>query len=96
MDAIEAERCARALGCTETACRNALPRWLHEYNHHKPHTAVRGRPPISRLTNVPGLEPGEWPRAKRRVGSLRPVESLASTKSTSVTCPIEECRRRRL
>ncbi len=39
---------------SETARRNALPAWLHEYNHHRPHTAIGNRPPISRLTNLPG------------------------------------------
>ena len=39
---------------TETARRKALPGWLHEYNHHRPHTAIGGHPPISRLTNLPG------------------------------------------
>jgi transposase InsO family protein len=38
---------------SETARRNALPAWLHEYNHHRPHTAIGNKPPISRLTNVP-------------------------------------------
>jgi transposase InsO family protein len=38
---------------SETARRKALPAWLHEYNHHRPHTAIGGRPPISRLTNLP-------------------------------------------
>jgi transposase InsO family protein len=28
----------------------ALPRWLHIYNVHRPHTALAGQPPISRLT----------------------------------------------
>jgi transposase InsO family protein len=27
----------------------ALPRWLHVYNVHRPHTALSGQPPISRL-----------------------------------------------
>ncbi|MCU1560420.1 IS481 family transposase [Mycetocola sp.] len=39
---------------TESARRNALPAWLHGYNHHRPHTAIGGHPPISRLTNLPG------------------------------------------
>lgn len=39
---------------TENARRNALPAWLHEYNHHRPHTAIGTRPPITRLTNLPG------------------------------------------
>jgi transposase InsO family protein len=39
---------------SELARRQALPGWLHEYNHHRPHTAIGRRPPISRLTNLPG------------------------------------------
>ena len=38
----------------ESARRKALPAWLHEYNHHRPHTAIGNRSPISRLTNVSG------------------------------------------
>ncbi len=34
--------------------RDALPTWLHEYNHHRPHTACGNKPPITRLTNLPG------------------------------------------
>ena len=33
--------------------REALPGWLHFYNHHRRHTAIGG-PPISRLNNLPG------------------------------------------
>jgi transposase len=39
---------------SEAARRKALPAWLHHYNHHRPHTATGGKPPITRLTNVPG------------------------------------------
>jgi transposase InsO family protein len=39
---------------SETQRRDALASWLHEYNHHRPHSATEGKPPISRLTNVPG------------------------------------------
>ena len=39
---------------TEHARRKALPAWLHEYNHHRPHTAIGNVPPITRLTNLPG------------------------------------------
>jgi transposase InsO family protein len=39
---------------TESARRNALPGWLHEYNHHRHHTAIGKVPPISRLTNLAG------------------------------------------
>ena len=38
----------------ETERSNALPGWLHFYNHHRPHSAIGGRPPADRLTNVPG------------------------------------------
>jgi transposase InsO family protein len=31
-----------------------LPSWLHFYNHHRPHSAISGQPPITRLTNLPG------------------------------------------
>lgn len=39
---------------SETERRAALPGWLHFYNHHRLHTAIGNKPPISRLTNVPG------------------------------------------
>jgi transposase InsO family protein len=39
---------------SEQARHKALPAWLHHYNHHRPHTATGGNPPITRLTNVPG------------------------------------------
>jgi transposase InsO family protein len=44
----------RRLYTGESQRRKALPGWLHEYNHHRPHTAIGGQPPISRLTNLPG------------------------------------------
>lgn len=39
---------------SESARRDALASWVHEYNHHRPHTAVGGKAPITRLTNLPG------------------------------------------
>ena len=39
---------------SETARREALPNWLHFYNHHRHHSAI-GAPPISRIeNNLPG------------------------------------------
>ena len=38
---------------SETERRDALAAWVHEYNHHRPHSAIGAKPPISRLTNVP-------------------------------------------
>jgi hypothetical protein len=44
--------------------RKALPAWLHEYNHHRLHTAIGKATPISRLTHLPGqyTPAGQWPR----------------------------------
>jgi transposase InsO family protein len=39
---------------SDTARRQALPAWLHYYNHHRAHSAIGALPPISRLTNLPG------------------------------------------
>jgi transposase InsO family protein len=39
---------------SEKARQAAFPAWLHRYNHHRPHTALGGRPPITRCTNLPG------------------------------------------
>ena len=37
---------------SETQRRQALPAWLHLYNHHRPHTTTQDHPPITRLTNL--------------------------------------------
>jgi transposase InsO family protein len=39
---------------SEIVRRAALPGWLHFYNHHRAHSAIGGKPPITRVTNVPG------------------------------------------
>ena len=44
----------RRMYLSESARRKALPAWLHQYNHHRPHTAIGKIPPIARLTNLPG------------------------------------------
>jgi transposase InsO family protein len=43
----------RRLYTSEAARRAAFRPWLHWYNHHRPHTALGRRPPISRCTNLP-------------------------------------------
>ena len=43
----------KRLYTSETTRRAALPGWLHQYNHHRPHTALEGLPPITRLDNLP-------------------------------------------
>lgn len=32
----------------------ALPAWIHEYNHHRPHSAIGKHSPITRLNNLAG------------------------------------------
>ena len=44
----------RRLYTGESARRNALPGWIHQYNHHRLHSAIGKATPISRLTNLPG------------------------------------------
>jgi transposase InsO family protein len=44
----------RRMFLSELARRQALPAWLHEYNHHRPHTAIGRHAPITRLTNLSG------------------------------------------
>ena len=39
---------------SEAERRAALQAWIHEYNHHRPHTACGNKPPVSRLTNLSG------------------------------------------
>ena len=39
---------------SEQARTRALDRWLHQYNHHRRHTALGGLPPLSRVNNLPG------------------------------------------
>ena len=39
---------------SEAERRAAFDTWLHTYNHHRGHTALRGLPPASRVTNLSG------------------------------------------
>ncbi|MCZ1008990.1 IS481 family transposase [Streptomyces lydicus] len=39
---------------SETERRQAFPQWLHTYNHHRGHTALKGQPPASRAPNLTG------------------------------------------
>lgn len=43
----------KKLYTSENARRAALAGWLHQYNHHRPHSAIDGLPPITRLNNLP-------------------------------------------
>jgi Integrase core domain len=44
----------RRLYRSNAAGDRALQPWVHRYSHHRAHTALGGRPPISRVTNLPG------------------------------------------
>ncbi len=39
---------------SEAERRSGLPGWLHFYNHHRLHSAIGNKPPVSRLTKLPG------------------------------------------
>jgi transposase InsO family protein len=39
---------------SESARLAALPAWIHTYNHHRPHSAIGKRSPITRLDNLAG------------------------------------------
>ena len=39
---------------SESARVAALPNWLHTYNHHRPHTAIKNLAPASRAPNLSG------------------------------------------
>ena len=39
---------------SESARLAALPAWVHDYNHHRPHSAIGKTAPITRLTNLAG------------------------------------------
>ncbi|MGW7240032.1 IS481 family transposase [Streptomyces sp. NPDC054804] len=39
---------------SETERRAAFGEWLHTYNHHRGHTALKGQPPASRVPNLTG------------------------------------------
>jgi transposase InsO family protein len=41
---------------TGRARNQALPHWLAHYNSRRPHSALNGRPPISRAHNLPGQD----------------------------------------
>jgi transposase InsO family protein len=39
---------------SETERTQAFQAWLHYYNHHRGHTALKGQSPASRVTNLSG------------------------------------------
>ncbi|MBN3496234.1 transposase, partial [Arthrobacter pascens] len=39
---------------SETERAATYPDWLHQYNHHRTHTGIGGKTPISRVHNLRG------------------------------------------
>ena len=39
---------------SETERASCFADWLHTYNHHRGHTALKGQPPASRVPNLTG------------------------------------------
>src|SRR4051794_26165087 len=39
---------------SESARLAALPAWVHEYNHHRPHSAIGNAAPMTRMNNLAG------------------------------------------
>ncbi|THJ64006.1 IS481 family transposase, partial [Arthrobacter echini] len=39
---------------SETARADTYQAWIHDYNHHRPHTGIKGKSPIDRVHNVRG------------------------------------------
>ncbi|MBN9128256.1 MAG: transposase, partial [Paenarthrobacter ureafaciens] len=39
---------------SETERAATYPAWLHHYNHHRTHTGIGGKTPISRVHNLSG------------------------------------------
>jgi transposase InsO family protein len=47
---LQTEWAYRRVYTSNTRRAKALPTWLEEYNHHRPHSALAGQPPTSRLS----------------------------------------------
>ncbi len=53
----------KKLYSSETARLAALPSWIHQHNHHRPHSAIGKAAPITRLDNLAGHH--TWRRTRR-------------------------------
>lgn len=75
---------------SEPERRQALPAWLHEYNHHRPHTACGNKPPITRLINLSG----QYSQAACAVAALpyyhRPMTMKAPTDALPALAPVPD------
>lgn len=60
-----------------TERREAFPGWLHTYNHHRGHTALKGQRPASRAPNLPGQYAYRMTRDRTGV-SRSPLEASDS------------------
>lgn len=70
---------------SEQERRGAFPAWLHTYNHHRGHTALKGKPPAGRVTNLTGQYTWRSPAPQAPVASARyGPNSLSSTSRPSL------------
>ena len=74
---------------SEQERRDTFPDWLHTYNHHRGHTALKGQPPASRVPNLTGSAPRitRWSteqesRSSRVTFNVSPSRSSCMTKSS--------------
>jgi hypothetical protein len=62
--------------------RRAFPKWLSQYNHHRPHTALGGQPPIAAVVN--NLE--RVLRCSQPIGGLFVVSHPADVPDEQKSC----------
>jgi transposase InsO family protein len=67
---------------------DALPRWTHLYNVHRPHTALTGKPPISRLdrNNLLGNDRCVLPRRGTSVNIARTLVAASCRVGVARNC----------
>lgn len=71
---------------TGSARRNALPVWVHHYSRQMPHTAIGGRVPITRLSDLPGQHVKlQGRRALSSSSDLGPIASASSASRRTLT-----------
>ncbi len=80
---------------SEAERREAFPQWLHTYNHHRGHTALKGRPHAGRVPNLTGqrLSAGRRPGGGDAEGHDLEVDTAHTE---SLVCAHHRRPRRRL
>ncbi|MFL5933011.1 MAG: integrase core domain-containing protein [Gaiellaceae bacterium] len=63
---------------------DALPHWLHHYNHMRPHSALKGQPPTSRVHTSVGRTPTR--------SSPLTLTATRSSRRPALRTPPQTCR----